>query len=480
MIPQLFTQLFAFSEGLASSNSNIIKNINLGYNEEISVPRDNKAIVDVSCQNNSIKINLQSNQSGFASSLENNGQTNIEIPSSNENLSSTTPKLFNFSLNEAYDILFAGDDGYLDQSTEYIFITIYVILIISGVVGNVMVGYVIWRKKAMRTPRNLYIINLTLSDLSMCVVSMPFTIIRLLHKNWHLGSIICKLIPVLQCANVLVSTATIVAIAADRYVTIVRVGQPSRNRCHVATSLVAIWVFSFLFTLPLYSYYYVDQVKISNILLYEQCIEKWPSSEVKEFWVLLLMFIQYIFPIFVLSVVHASIKIYLGRHMIAQNDPRRAQRELERNRKTTILLSTIAVIFAVSWLPWHVVNLLADYNYALFHSDSRHFYTVFGSCHIIAMSSACTNPVLYGWLNTNLRRELLDFLPGLLQKMGWVLPDSWKRRLMSNNNTFNIGDSPTRPPESVTLFVFQANPTNSVQTTAQAPITTTVFIKDET
>ena len=29
--------------------------------------------------------------------------------------------------------------------------------------------------------------------------------------------------------------------------------------------------------------------------------------------------------------------------------------------------------------------------------------TIFGACHILAMSSACTNPVLYGFLNHNMK-----------------------------------------------------------------------------
>ena len=29
--------------------------------------------------------------------------------------------------------------------------------------------------------------------------------------------------------------------------------------------------------------------------------------------------------------------------------------------------------------------------------------TIFGACHILAMSSTCTNPVLYGFLNKNMK-----------------------------------------------------------------------------
>lgn len=49
--------------------------------------------------------------------------------------------------------------------------------------------------------------------------------------------------------------------------------------------------------------------------------------------------------------VHARIASYLNAHASTQRDSRRARKELERNRRTTLLLTGIAVLFAVSWLP---------------------------------------------------------------------------------------------------------------------------------
>lgn len=390
--------------------------------------------------------------------------------------------IINFSIDEAFKILAENDRGYLHPSVEIFFIICYVFLIMFGVVGNFMVGYVIWRKKVMRSARNLYIINLTLSDLTMCVICMPFTLVGLLHKNWTLGNAICKLTPVIQGTNILVSTATIVAIAADRHFSIVRVGRSQRKRWHVAGSLALVWASSLIFTLPLYSYYYVEPVMLGHIVLYERCVEGWPSRFVKELWVLLLLITQYIFPIFVLSIVHGSIKRYLGTHMTVRRNDRRAHREMYRNKRTTILLSTIAVAFAVSWLPWHVVNLMADFHYKGFRDDTRYFYTVFGACHIIAMSSACFNPILYGWLNTNLRRELLEFVPSFLKRLGCFPTISYHPENASETNKTNnnIGESPSRPAESITLYVYQP-PAVSRQRSAEdlPPITTEISIVNE-
>ncbi|XP_050701808.1 neuropeptide F receptor-like [Eriocheir sinensis] len=308
-------------------------------------------------------------------------------------------------------ILERSQQNYLGTAARASLITVYALLITAGILGNLILAAAIMRRPELRREaHNVYIINLTVSDVSLCVVCMPFTLLGLLHSNYTLGNFICKLVPMLQCTNILVSTATIVAIAADRYFTIVRVTGNSRARARVPWSVAAIWLVSLAFTLPLFAYYYVTQVMLGGLLLYEKCVETWPSPMVKYSWTIALIVMQYVIPILVLSFVHGRIHKYLSTHALSQRDPRRAQREIERNRRTTLLLTSVAAAFAVCWLPWHVVNLLADFNYAGFVRAPEYFFVVFGSCHAIAMSSACTNPVLYGWLNTTLRNELSALL----------------------------------------------------------------------
>lgn len=373
---------------------------------------------------------------------------------------------FNFSSHEAQEIIaMSSMESYLSHTAEIIFVVCYVVVIMAGVIGNVLVGHVIWRKRTLRTPRNLYIINLTFSDLSMCVLCMPFTLIQLLNKNFNLGTCICKLIHVIQCTNILVSISTIVAIALDRYTAIV-VGLSERSHYNVAWSLVIIWCISIVFTLPLLFWYNVHPIVFDKIVLYKRCMIHWPSEGVKYTYLIALILTMYVLPIIILGVVHASIKNYLSHHMIDQQDSRRAHREIERNRKTTMLLTALAIAFAVSWLPWQIVNILADFGFSGFQ-DPQIFYCLLGSCHLIAMSTACTNPILYGWLNTNLRRELIEYVPFLVKKFGI------KRRWSVENTTKQEQeDSPTRGGESITYstVVYKNSCSPRVITRACSPI----------
>lgn len=124
----------------------------------------------------------------------------------------------NFSLMDAFMILkeHQSHDQNVNHTTEMILIFIYTLLIISGLSANLIISFVVARKTQMHTPRNLYIVNLTVSDMSLCVICMPFTVVSIIQRHWDLGQTLCKLVPALQGANILVSVSTITVIALDR------------------------------------------------------------------------------------------------------------------------------------------------------------------------------------------------------------------------------------------------------------------------
>lgn len=77
------------------------------------------------------------------------------------------------------------------------------------------------------------------------------------------------------------------------------------------------------------------------------------------------------------------------------------------------MVSVMSILFVLSWLPLSVFSLTADVLYppdTLGQVSSQRLYVAFAVCHVIAMSSAVSNPVVYGWLNSNIRKELLQIL----------------------------------------------------------------------
>lgn len=81
----------------------------------------------------------------------------------------------------------------------------------------------------------------------------------------------------------------------------------------------------------------------------------------------------------------------------------RAMKEAKRHRKNSTLLMAIAIIFAMCWFPLTLLNLLADMNHFIFMY--KNFLLAFAVAHLVAMISACLNPIVYGWFNVNFRCE---------------------------------------------------------------------------
>ncbi|CAF2956179.1 unnamed protein product [Rotaria sp. Silwood2] len=141
------------------------------------------------------------------------------------------------------------------------FISLYALIFFFGISGNVLVVLVVCRNKAMQTVTNVFITNLALSDILMCCLAVPFTPISAYGSTWHLGRILCHLVPMSLGISVYVSTLTSLAIAVDRYFVIVH---PFRSRMRLGVCIlliIVIWIVGISISLPLAIYMRFDRTK---------------------------------------------------------------------------------------------------------------------------------------------------------------------------------------------------------------------------
>ncbi|KAI1278442.1 Neuropeptide F receptor [Halotydeus destructor] len=95
-----------------------------------------------------------------------------------------------------------------------------------------------------------------------------------------------------------------------------------------------------------------------------------------------------------------------GHEMACVRVSRQRMKENKRNKKAIVALIAVWLSFMASWLPWNLVNLYAELHDTIDLSTEQ-FYLLYICCHLIALSSATTNAILYGWLNSNIRKELI-------------------------------------------------------------------------
>lgn len=318
-----------------------------------------------------------------------------------------------------------------------IIVSAYVIFILFGAFGNAIVCFVVARQPAMRRPLNILIANLALSDLILCVITQTFNVIKFCRLQWPFGDVMCKIVPLLAGTNVFVSTMTISAIALNRFIMIV---YPMRGRLATVrvayVTLGAIWLTSVLLASPLLLLNHVKAFEpCRGMTLFKVCVENDVIRGASVAYSIASMLFQYLIPMIIIVATNSVICRKLGNRMQTNSASRqqlrnaasvcpplvasspaddvtsRAAADQYRQRKTGILLFAVSGVFAACWLPLNVFNLITDVNEPLM-LDVNRSKVIFPICHLFVLFSACVNPVLYGWLNTNFRDQFTSMLHG--------------------------------------------------------------------
>lgn len=267
--------------------------------------------------------------------------------------------------------------------------------------------------------RHWLMVNLSMSDLLLCLVTMPLTFMETVSHSWPLGNypVLCKLAGSFEAMNTFCSTLTIVAIAVDRYMLVVqsRSNQPKSSPFCSILIIFCIWLVIGVLACPLFIFRTLIHIPLSeniNKLLgissVYYCYEDWPAP----YWSLIYSTCSLVFlcliPILVITLAHTSICARLSSRF-RHNNP---------NNKTLKLLIAIAATFVCCWLPLNLYNLMDSAGVFLQWNDEFK-WTLFALCHLIGMSSACINPILYGWFNSTLREDLTIFFSPIFIYFGF-------------------------------------------------------------
>lgn len=123
----------------------------------------------------------------------------------------------------------------------------YIVIFVSGFVGNAINCVVIMRHRAMHTTTNLYLLNLSCSDLLTLVLGLPFELWGFYRAYpWRFGEWFCVLRNAAAESTTTVSILTITAFTVERYVAVSRpiLARATSSLKRVTRVLVAIWILS--------------------------------------------------------------------------------------------------------------------------------------------------------------------------------------------------------------------------------------------
>ncbi|KAJ6661729.1 hypothetical protein lerEdw1_013251 [Lerista edwardsae] len=288
-------------------------------------------------------------------------------------------------------------------------VTSYSLETVLGVLGNTCFLSILARQKEKAIVTNIFITNLIASGLIMCIFCLPFTIVTVLLNYWVFGEVMCRMTSFIQCTSMTVSILSLVLIALERHQLIINpMGwRPSLSQAYLG--IAGIWILAALLSLPFMTNYtlfdagfkqfFLTGVYTSKIV----CSPIWSSDEFRLSYLTALMLLQYCIPLIFILVCYLRIYLRLRKRK-GMFEKSKFNCQMVPLKRINVLLASMVVAFAVCWLPLHVFNSIDDWSYKIIPHCLHDL--IFSLCHLIAMASTCVNPIIYGFLNNNFRKDM--------------------------------------------------------------------------
>ncbi|XP_014893717.1 mu-type opioid receptor isoform X2 [Poecilia latipinna] len=323
------------------------------------------------------------------------------------------------------------EDGDANPVIIAIIITaVYSIVCMVGLVGNVLVMYIIVRCNfcllssgapalslcvevklsapvfkckqytKMKTATNIYIFSLALAD-ALVTSTLPFQSVNYLMGTWPFGDILCKMVMSIDYYNMFISIFTLTTMSIDRYIAVCHPVKALDFRTPRNAKIVNVcnWILSSAIGLPVT--FLASTVTNANIV---DCKLDFPSPA--WYWETLMKICVFIFafimPILIITVCYGLMILRLKSVRMLSGS-----QEKDRNlRRITRMVLVVVAVFIICWTPIHVFVIIS----ALINIPSSTLQTVtWHFCIALGYTNSSLNPVLYGYLDENFKRCFREF-----------------------------------------------------------------------
>lgn len=299
------------------------------------------------------------------------------------------------------------------------FLPVYILLIIAytvvtlvGIVGNLCLIIIVKKQKEAQNTTNILIANLSLSDILICFMCIPFTVAYTLMDYWIFGEAICKISSFTQSVSVSVSIFSLVLIAVERYQLIINPCGWKPSISHAYWGIFFTWIFSVIISIPFFIFHQISDEPYKSISVHSDlyrdrvaCMEIWPSVTKRLIFTTCLLVFQYCLPLCFIFICYLKIFVCLRRRNGKGERLKERECKVGDCKRISVRLVSIVVTFAACWLPLTIFNVVFDWHHEALMNC--HHDLMFTLCHLVAMISTCINPIFYGFLNKNFQKDLL-------------------------------------------------------------------------
>ncbi|XP_077410535.1 teleost multiple tissue opsin b [Vanacampus margaritifer] len=267
-----------------------------------------------------------------------------------------------------------------------------------GVIGtlgfacNLAVLAMFWRFRALRTPINLLLVSISLSDLLVSVLGTPFSFAASIRGRWLIGRAGCVWYGFVNACLGIVSLISLAVLSYERYCTMTVPNMADGRDFRPALAGICFsWFYSMAWTLPPllgWSRYGPEGPGTT-------CSVDWRSQTANNVSYVVCLFA------FCLLLPFAVIVFSYGKLLHAIRQVRSSSSVVTRRREQRVLVMvvTMVVCYLVCWLPYGVVALMATFGPGDPLSPEASIVP-----SLLAKSSTVVNPFIYIFMNKQFYR----------------------------------------------------------------------------
>ncbi|KAM6997189.1 opsin-3 [Tautogolabrus adspersus] len=279
---------------------------------------------------------------------------------------------------------------------------------VFGFCNNVVVIILYCKFKRLRTPTNLLLVNISVSDLLVSVIGINFTFAACVQGGWKWSQATCVWDGFSNSLFGIVSIMTLAALAYERYIRVVHaqvVDFPWAWR-----AMAHIWLYSLAWTgAPLLGWnrYTLEIHRLG-------CSLDWASKDPNDAsFILLFLLACFFVPVGIMIYCYGNI-LYTVQMLRSIQDLQTVQiiKILRYEKKVAVMFFLMISCFLVCWTPYAVVSMMEAFGRKSMVSPTLAIIPSF-----FAKSSTAYNPLIYAFMSRKFRRCLTQLL---CSRLSWL------------------------------------------------------------
>ncbi|XP_037028776.1 pyrokinin-1 receptor-like [Bradysia coprophila] len=309
--------------------------------------------------------------------------------------------------------------GYLGPQRDSLYVVIpitfiYMLIFITGVIGNISTCIVISKNKSLKTATNYYLFSLAISDFLLLLSGVPQEMYMVWSKYPYVfGEMFCVLRGLVAETSANATVLTITAFTVERYVAICHpfLSHTMSKLSRAVRLILLVWVISIGFAIPQALQFGV--VEHGGI---EQCVVK---NVIIEHLFELSTFLFFVAPMSLITILYVLIGFKLRSSSLMprtngvtiQRRPNVSsfrQQNTQGTRRVLKMLVAVVVAFFLCWAPFHAQRLVAIYGNLEDHMEIYNVMTYISG--IMYYVSTCINPLLYNIMSNKFRDAFKETL----------------------------------------------------------------------